>query len=154
MPAFGEIKGCSSQPQDMWIWPGLHLIGAGKSRKVLNGVLYIVERYTQEVIDIRPHEDFKAKPVQVSLREASDHLRLCYAAVYYSCQGLTLRDQHVMLLDTDHRFFTLRHLYVGASRVTHSKYLHAAVVYDLPAVPLDDVEYEDVEGWMLEEDIE
>jgi hypothetical protein len=38
--------------------------------------------------------------------------------------------------------------------VTHSKYLHAAVVYDLPAVPLDDVEYEDVEDWMLEEDIE
>ena len=154
VPAFDEIKGCSSQPQDMWIWPGLHLIGAGKSRKVLNGVLYIVERCTQEAIDIRPHEDFKAKPVQVTLREASDHLRLCYAAVYYSCQGRTLRDQHVMLLDTDHRFFTLRHLYVGASRVTHSKYLHAAVVYDLPAVPLDDVEYEDVEDWMLEEDIE
>ena len=135
----------------MWIWPGLHHIGAGKSRKVLNGVLYIVERFTQEAVDLRPHEDFKAKPVQVSLREASDHLRLCYAAVYYSCQGRTLRDQHVMLLDTDHKYFTLRHLYVGASRVTHSRYLLAAVAVDLPPVPLDHVEYLDVEDWCVQE---
>ena len=126
VPSVGEIKGCSSQPQDMWIWEGLQLIGAGSRRKVLNGVLYIVTGFTEESISIRPHEDFQANAVQVSLTEASECLRLCYAAVYYSCQGRTLKEQHVMLLDTEHPHFTLRHLYVGASRVQHSKYLHSS----------------------------
>ena len=110
----------------MWVWEGLQLIGAGSRRKVLNGVLYIVVSFTEESISIRPHEDFKANAVQVTLTEASECLRLCYAAVYYSCQGRTLKEQHVMLLDTDHPHFTLRHLYVGASRVQHSKYLHSS----------------------------
>ena len=125
VPSCGEMKGCSSQPQDMWIWEGMQLIGAGSGRKVLNGVLYIVESYTDTTIKIRPHEDFKATAQQVSLAEAAACLRLCYAAVYYSCQGRTLKEQHVMLLDTDHPHFSLRHLYVGASRVQHSMYLHS-----------------------------
>jgi hypothetical protein len=125
VPSVGELKGAASQPQDMWIWEGLQLIGAGSRRKVLNGVLYIVVSFTEESISIRPHEDFQANAVQLSLAEASECLRLCYAAVYYSCQGRTLKEQHVMLLDTDHPHFSMRHLYVGASRVQHSKYLHS-----------------------------
>ena len=63
--------------------------------------------------------------MQVSLTEASECLRLCYAAVYYNCQGRTLKEQHVMLLDTERPHFSMQHLYVGASRVPHSKYLHS-----------------------------
>jgi hypothetical protein len=126
VPSVGEIERLlASQPQDMWIWEGLQLIGAGSRRKVLNGVLYIVVSFTEESISVRPHEDFQANAVQLSLAEASECLRLCYAAVYYSCQGRTLKEQHVMLLDTDHPHFSMRHLYVGASRVQHSKYLHS-----------------------------
>ena len=98
VPSVGELKGAASQPQDMWIWEGLQLIGAGSRRKVLNGVLYIVTGFTEESISIRPHEDFQANAVQVSLTEASECLRLCYAAVYYSCQGRTLKEHCVMLL--------------------------------------------------------
>ena len=43
-----------------------------------------------------------------------------------SCQGRTLRNQHVLLMDTQHIHFSLRHLYVGASRVTSGEYLHIA----------------------------
>ena len=53
-------------------------------------------------------------------------MRLCYAAVYQSCQARTLRYQHVMLMDTQHVHVSLRHRYVGASRVTSGECLHIA----------------------------
>ena len=50
-----------------------------------------------------------------------------------------------MLMDTGHRHFSCRHLYVGASRVTSSEYLHVAntpiedwVEGHLQTVPLDE----------------
>ena len=145
--SYGFIKGCSSQPQDMWVWPGLQLIGGGRtSRKVLNGVMYIVRDFNDETLRVRAHPDFGGDEIiELTLREAADNLRLCYAAVYQSCQGRTLKEQHVMLMDTGHRHFSVRHLYVGASRVTSSEYLHIAgpavedwVEENLPIVPLDE----------------
>ena len=53
-PSVGELKGAASQPQDMWIWEGIQLIGAGSRRKVLNGVLYIVVSFTEESISDSP----------------------------------------------------------------------------------------------------
>ena len=42
----GFIKGCASQPQDMWIWPGMALIGGSRtSRTILNGVMYVVRDF-------------------------------------------------------------------------------------------------------------
>ena len=73
------------------------------------------------------HRDFgEEELIELPLREASETLRLCYAAVYQSCQGRTLRNMHVLLMDTQHIHFSLRHLYVGASRVTSGEYLHIA----------------------------
>ena len=112
----------------MWVWKGLELIGGGRtSRKVLNGVMYIAHSFTDEHLTVQVHPDFgEEELIELPLREASDNLRLCYAAVYQSCQGRTLRNQHVMLMDTQHIHFSLRHLYVGASRVTSGEYLHIA----------------------------
>ena len=133
VPSYGFQKGCSSQPQDMWIWPGLHLIGGGRtSRNVLNGVVYIVVNFTDEAITVKTHPDFTTDPeatIELPIREAAENLRLCYAAVYHSCQGRTLHNQHIMLMDTHHVHFTGRHLYVGASRVTEGQYLHIATRY-------------------------
>ena len=91
------------------------------------------------------------------MREASDNLRLCYAAVYHSCQGRTLKQQHVLLMDTYNEFFTGRHLYVGASRVTSSEYLHVASPSNAEAirdkledVPLD--QKDDVRGCDIQEE--
>jgi hypothetical protein len=79
------------------------------------------------------------------MEEAAENLRLCYAAVYHSCQGRTLNKEHVMLMDTDNPYFTGRHLYVGASRVTSGEYLHIAsdeitswINRQVRAVPHDD----------------
>ena len=92
------------------------------------------------------HPDFgdKDEIIELEMREASDNLRLCYAAVCHSCQGRTLKQQHVLLMDTHKKYFTGRHLYVGASRVTSGEYLHVAspnnaeVIHDkLEDVPWD-----------------
>ena len=129
IPSYGFIKGCSSQPQDMWVWPGMQLIGGGRtSRKVLNGVCYIVHSFDDLHLRVTTHPDFgdEDEIIELEMREASDNLRLCYAAVYHSCQGRTLKQQHVLLMDTHKKYFTGRHLYVGASRVTSGEYLHVA----------------------------
>ena len=53
-------------------------------------------------------------------------LRMTYGFCYYSVQGATLRNRHVVLFDTLHhkQYFTIRHLIVGMSRATHGKYVH------------------------------
>ena len=57
-------------------------------------------------------------------------LRMPYARCYYTVQGKTYRDTHVVLLDTSHKHFDMRKLIVGMSRVTHGKYVHVATVRD------------------------
>ena len=85
------------------------------------------------------HRDFGEELIELDIRGSSDNLRLCYAAVYQSCQGRTLRNQHVMLMDTQHIHFSLRHLYVGASRVTSGEYLHRYIEEQTEAVPHEEV---------------
>ena len=48
--------------------------------------------------------------------------RLCHAITYASCQGLTLRGR-VWLCDTLNPHFSVKHLYVGASRCTGAELL-------------------------------
>ncbi len=58
------------------------------------------------------------------LDEACVQLRLCHAMCYYTCQGRTVRDRHIVLLDTTHKHFSVRALIVGLSRATHGRWLH------------------------------
>ena len=44
-------------------------------------------------------------------------MRLQHALCYYTAQGRTLRDGLVVMMDTDHKHFTKRHLIVGLGRV-------------------------------------
>ena len=96
-----------NQPQDMWVWPGLQLIGAGG--RCLKGLFY-------EVAGVTPEWLILEGGLKLSHEHASKSLRLAYAITYASCQGLTLRG--VVRLETQSPNFTLRHLYVGISRAT------------------------------------
>ena len=57
-------------------------------------------------------------------------LRMPYARCYYTVQGKTYRNTHVVLLDTSHKCFDMRKLIVGMSRATHGKYVHVATGMD------------------------
>ena len=93
-------------PQNMWIWKGLRLIGAGG--KCLKGVFFEVESCDNETVCLTSGQS-------LSHDEAVKCLRLSSAICYASAQGLTLQGI-VRLEDTSNKHFTLRHLYVGASR--------------------------------------
>ena len=57
-------------------------------------------------------------------------LRMPYARCYYTVQGKTYRDTHVVLLDTSHKHFDMRKLIVGMSRATHGQFVHVATGID------------------------
>ena len=67
------------------------------------------------------HDDETAT---VPWEEVCAQLRLCHSLCYYTCQGRTIRDRHIVLLDTTHQHFSVRALIVGLSRATHGKWLH------------------------------
>ena len=94
-------------PQDMILWKGLQLIGAG--HRCLKGLFYEVEEVTEEMVRL-------TSGLVLTHEQAILSLRLCYALTYASCQGLTLPG--VVRLDTRSNHFTLKHLYVGLSRGT------------------------------------
>ena len=102
----------TNQPQTMRLWPGLRLVGAGG--KVPKGC-FVTVREAGERIVLDDGQSFT--PAEL-LRST----RLCHAITYASCQGLTLRGR-VYLCDADNPHFSVKHLYVGASRATSAELL-------------------------------
>ena len=100
--------------------------------RIVNGVPYIVTAITAKTVTVDMDQRFwlKAEPskdevgIKLTHKEVAELLRLTHALVYANVQGRTIRNKHVVLLDTHHRHFTMRHLIVGMSRVTDGKYLH------------------------------
>jgi len=97
--------------QDMWIWPGMKLVGSG-GRHCLKGCVYTVQAVTNEELHL---EGGKI----LTHEQASKALRLYWSITYTSCQSLSLEGV-VRLCDTNNDHFTLKHLYVGVSRCTKS----------------------------------
>ena len=62
--------------------------------------------------------------VKLNHKDTCASLRLLHGLCYYSAQGTTIRDRHVVLFDTRNPYFTLRHLNVGLSRATHGSKVH------------------------------
>ena len=97
----------ANEPQSMYVWPGLVVIGAGG--KCTKGILTSVVACSEEEVELSTGA--KLQPQQL-IRST----RLAHALTYASCQGLTLPGR--VRLETDSPNMTLRHLYVGASRAT------------------------------------
>ena len=119
------------KPQDMWIWPGIELIGcprgSGKNL-VVQGVIYVVLEIGEETVKLQMREEYchgaDDEAVEIPRDSVVSQLRLTHAMCYYTCQGRTVKDRHIVLLDTDHSHFSTRSLIVGLSRATHGRYLH------------------------------
>jgi hypothetical protein len=115
----------------MWIWPGIHLIGcprgSGKNL-VVQGVIYEVLEITEETVKLQMRPEYchgaSDETPEIPRDMVCNQLRLTHAMCYYTCQGRTVKDRHIVLLDTDHPHFTTRSLIVGLSRATHGRYLH------------------------------
>ena len=125
------LKGTTMDPQSMYIWEGLELIacprGSGR-QDVVQGVMYIVQAITEDHVELKMRAEYcRGAPddtVKLQRSEVVRQLRLSHAMCYYTVQGRTVRDKHILLLDTDHTHFSVRALIVGLSRATHGKWLH------------------------------
>ena len=118
-------------PQSMYVWPGLELIGCPRGsgkQKVIQGVVYTVTDMDEQGIALKMLDDYchgqKDEDAKVPWPEVCTQLRLCHSLCYYTCQGRTIRDRHIVLLDTTHKHFSVRALIVGLSRAVHGKWLH------------------------------
>jgi hypothetical protein len=111
----------------MRVWPGGCPRGSGKEL-VVQGVVYYVTSVTQTHLELQMLQDYchgrKDEQVSVPIEEACAQLRPAHAMCYYSVQGRTIRDRHVVLLDTDNKHMSVRALIVGLSRVTHGTFVH------------------------------
>ena len=105
----GRGKKRENSAQNMWVYEGQRLIGAGgRIRKgVFVTVMFIDERGGAITLN---------NEVTLSYEQCGC-LRLAHAITYASCQGLTLQGR-VRLCETSHPAFTTKHLYVGSSRCT------------------------------------
>ncbi|MEM1009603.1 MAG: hypothetical protein AAGJ35_11425, partial [Myxococcota bacterium] len=71
------------------------------------------------------------KQIELTHKEASLSLRLSYAIAYPSVHGRTVKDSDVVVMNTEHNYFTVRHLVVGLSRVTQGCFV------DIPTLELE-----------------
>ena len=105
-------KAVANEPQSMWVWPGLQLIGAGG--KCQKGILTTVVACSETEIEL-------STGVKLDPQQLIRSTRLAAALTYASCQGLTLPGR--VRLETDSPNMTIRHLYVGCSRATRADLL-------------------------------
>lgn len=126
-----EMTGCTMRPQDMWIWRGIELIGcprgSGKNLTV-QGVIYEVTDISEQSVKLQMRPEYchgaSDEALEIPRDMVCSQLRLTHAMCYYTCQGRTVKDRHIVLLDTEHPHFSTRSLIVGLSRAVHGTYLH------------------------------
>ncbi len=115
----------------MHVWVGMELVGcprgSGKQLTV-QGVIYIVTAISEKALELEMRPEYcrgaDDERASVTFADACAQLRLCHAQCYYTVQGRTVRDRHIVLLDTAHPHFSVRALIVGLSRATHGRWLH------------------------------
>jgi hypothetical protein len=134
-----DLVGATMQPQSMRIWPcaskdkldGIHLIGCprGSGKQfVVQGVIYCVMDITENEVELQMMPEYchgaKDELVKIPIDEVCSQLRPTHAMCYYTMQGRTVKNRHMVLLDTDSMHFSVRALIVGLSRVEEGSFLH------------------------------
>ena len=107
-------------PQEMWIWPGLELLGCLPIEKqgVRNGVLYKIESLNEDTV----HFESGAGGICLSKEDAVQMMRLSHCMTYASVQGRETNGS-LCLHDCDSSHFTHKHLYVALSRAKKASYV-------------------------------
>ena len=105
-------KGQTNTAQNMFIWPGIELIGATTAvrRGIRNNCMYEVISLEEHEVTVRGDSDIKLTYDQVA-----SWLRLSFGRTYASIQG-TEFSESLRLHDTTNKHFTMKHLFVALSR--------------------------------------
>ena len=109
-------KGQMCAAQSMFLWVGIELLGCVQATRkgIRNNVLYRVTALGEDSTTVKPAEG-EGDPIELTLSQVAEWLRLSFAQTYASCQG-TEFSATLRLHDTANPHFTLRHLFVAMSR--------------------------------------
>ena len=114
----GEYKGRDDwEPQDMWCWPGMRVIGHKKP--CIKSQIYEVTECNDQRIILKAIADDDKSQIAVSTPTVAQCCRMFHACTYSKAQGLTIPGL-IVLADSDHANFTIKHLNMGITRTTHS----------------------------------
>ena len=104
-------------PQEMFIWPGLELLGCLPIEKqgVRNGVLYKIESINEDTVHFEGG-------ISLSKEDCVQMMRLSHCMTYASVQGRET-DGSLALFDCTSPHFTHKHLYVALSRAKKAHYV-------------------------------
>ena len=109
-------KGQMCAAQSMFIWVGIELLGCTQaSRKgIRNNVLYRVTALGEDSATVISTQS-EGEPIELTLSQVAEILRLSFAQTYASVQGTEFSDT-LRCHDVTNPHFTLRHLFVAMSR--------------------------------------
>ena len=113
-----RTRGQLCAPQNMWLWPGIELLGCTwASKKIKNNVLYRVTHIDEAAQTLCVEGGSETH--SLSFEQAATLLRLSFARTYASVQGQEFSES-LALHDTRSKHFTRTHLYVALSRAKHA----------------------------------
>ena len=109
-----ELTGTTMQPQSMYLWAssdgekldGITLIGCPRGsgkQLVVQGVVYCVMDIGETHVEVQMLPEYchglKDEKVSIPREDVCTQLRLAHAMCYYTVQGRTIKDRHIVLLD-------------------------------------------------------
>ena len=123
---FLECKSNLRKAQAMYVWPGLILQSCCSEKQsnkkfhydLKNGLFYKIKKFDKETMTfIKLDKDMNDTIIEFSIPidEVPAKLLLCYAYTYHKSQARTIKGT-IRLAQTDHTYFSLRHLIVGLGR--------------------------------------
>ena len=118
LPAGEENKDGANQPQEMRLWVGINLVAVGQDKDLKNGLRFQVIKHDAEELTLRgvdDHARLSEIPIVVATKRAAQCLRLTHAICYFSTQARTITGP-LRLSQTNHTYFSIRHLIVGCGR--------------------------------------
>ena len=113
-----------TQPQSMWIWPGMRV--CGQRKPCVKSVMYDVVSCSPETIVLQQFDSpgangrvVEGPRITVPTSKACQSFVMSFAITYMRAQGLTFSGV-IVLSDCENRNFELEHLNMGITRATHS----------------------------------
>ena len=103
---------------------GTNLVGSCTGRGFVNGAFYEVREAHENLMKLL--DKLTGETIECTPDQLAKHCQLGWAVVYNRAQGLTIRDQTVVLHDLASKYFRRPHLYVGLSRVTRGSDIRIA----------------------------
>ena len=118
-----EVSAHDGEPEYTCV-AGTPLVGSCTGHRIINGAFYEVRDVASV---LRVIDKLTGEVLECTSDQLAKHCQLGWAVIYNRAQGVTIRDQTIVLHNLASKYFRRPHLYVGLSRVTRGSDIRMAV---------------------------